>query len=105
MRRKRLNLLEGHSHSRLRVNRKSSKRVHDGEGWRNIWNSEARNSGSFHASCAGLAEQPAGEPARFFSVALLDTPELLPGEETRAVEIARHVRDSVNEKLKAYLAQ
>jgi HEPN domain-containing protein len=33
-----------------------------------------------------------------------DTPELLPGEEARAVEIACHVRDAVNETLKTYLA-
>jgi len=33
-----------------------------------------------------------------------DTPELLPGEETRAVRIACHVRDVVNETLKTYLA-
>ena len=32
-----------------------------------------------------------------------DAPDLLPGEETRAVQIARHVRDAVNETLKTYL--
>lgn len=32
-----------------------------------------------------------------------DTPELMPGEETRAVEIARRVRDAVKALLKAYL--
>ncbi len=33
-----------------------------------------------------------------------DTPELLPGEETRAVEIACQVRDTVKQTLKDYLA-
>ena len=34
-----------------------------------------------------------------------DTPELRPGEDLRAVEIARHARDSVKELLKPYLSQ
>jgi HEPN domain-containing protein len=34
-----------------------------------------------------------------------DTPELLPGEDLRAVEIARHARDVVKELLKTYLSQ
>jgi HEPN domain-containing protein len=33
-----------------------------------------------------------------------DTPELMPGEETRAVEIARRARDAVNDLLRAYLS-
>ncbi len=33
-----------------------------------------------------------------------DSPELLPGEEIRAVEIARQARDAVNVLLKAYLS-
>ena len=32
-----------------------------------------------------------------------DAPDLLRGEETRAVQIARHARDAVNETLKTYV--
>jgi len=56
------------------------------------------------ATAAALQEAtvltPFGVEVRYPS----DSPELLPGEETRVVEIARRARDAVNELLQAYLS-